>query len=154
MTRNSTLFVHACIAVFVFLRVSHCLRSQISHCLCTRIPHCLYGLFWTRGIFCFKKPSAMWMLQGCPKQFADIFEHLSVLEYRNRPNYDFIEAVFLSAMRKRCINKDSPIEWNRDQIEENIPTKEKSETNAIADHDHTIVEDPTNPRHLNEQPCA
>uniref|UniRef100_A0A0M3ID55 Protein kinase domain-containing protein n=1 Tax=Ascaris lumbricoides TaxID=6252 RepID=A0A0M3ID55_ASCLU len=94
------------------------------------------------------------LLQGCPKQFADIFEHLSVLEYRNRPNYDFIEAVFLSAMRKRCINKDSPIEWNRDQIEENIPIKEKSETNAIADHDHTIVEDPTNPRHLNEQPCA
>uniref|UniRef100_A0A915B5X2 Protein kinase domain-containing protein n=1 Tax=Parascaris univalens TaxID=6257 RepID=A0A915B5X2_PARUN len=92
------------------------------------------------------------LFQGCPKQFADIFEHLSILEYRNRPNYDFIEAVFLSAMRKRCINKDSPIEWNRDQIEKNNPTKEKSEANAIADHDRTIIEDPTNPRHVNKQP--
>ncbi|KHN72202.1 Tau-tubulin kinase 1 [Toxocara canis] len=90
------------------------------------------------------------LLQGCPKQFADIFDHLSVLDYRNRPDYDLIEGHFVSAMGKRGINKDSPIEWNAVEMKESVGTNEKSETNAVADHDHTTVEDPTNFRHSNQ----
>uniref|UniRef100_A0A0M3J7U2 Transposase n=1 Tax=Anisakis simplex TaxID=6269 RepID=A0A0M3J7U2_ANISI len=75
---------------------------------------------------------------------------LSMLNYLNRPDYDMIARNFESAMRKRNINKDAPIEWNSDRVERSVvvhTSKAMSETKAVADHDHTTVDDPTNPRH-------
>ncbi|VDK74965.1 unnamed protein product [Litomosoides sigmodontis] len=51
------------------------------------------------------------LLQGCPKQFGVILEYISLLHYHQRPDYDQIENLFVTAIQRRKIDRKAPFEW-------------------------------------------
>ncbi|VDP06219.1 unnamed protein product [Soboliphyme baturini] len=50
-------------------------------------------------------------LEGCPAEFKEIYEHLSVLTYYDKPNYDMCYKALKEVMKRMKYQEREPLDW-------------------------------------------
>lgn len=85
------------------------------------------------------------LVDGLPPEMGLFMDHLRMLEYRHRPDYDYINSLFNQMMENHGIPDDEPYDWDRAG---SIPPSfsGSSDSNQLAGHDGQQAGDSKIPR--------
>ena len=51
------------------------------------------------------------LLEGCPREYQDAYDHIMTLQYADDPNYDQVKNSWLACMKRKGYAVDSPLDW-------------------------------------------
>lgn len=72
------------------------------------------------------------LLKHLPSDFRQFLDHVSQLEYADRPDYNMLSGIFERCMKRRGVKDSDPYDWEKPYNDNSITTTTTTSTTVIS----------------------